>query len=334
MPVRMKDIAEDLNVSVVTVSKVLRNQGDISAETRAKVLKRAKELNYRPNWVARSLVTRKTYLVGLVVPDLMHSFFAEVAKAVTRKLRASGYKLVIASSDEDPVAEQEEIEGLLARRVDGLIIASSQVSGKSRVFESLAESRTPFVLIDRQLPGVKAGYVGADHVTIGRIATEHLIEQGCRRIAHLRGPQNAPGAGRARGYAEAARAAGLEPIVVGGAFHDAGGYAAMQELLLSPSRPDGVVCYNDPVAAGAMKAIFDAGLRVPDDIAVIGAGNVHYSDLLRVSLTTVDQNTPLIGEHAGAMLLGALTAKSPAKPASVVIEPRVIVRDSTRRRSG
>lgn len=330
----MKDIADDLNVSVVTVSKVLRNQGDISAETRARVLKRAKELNYQPNWVARSLVTRKTYLVGLVVPDLMHSFFAEIAKAITHKLRPSGYKLVIANSEEDPEVESEEVEGLLARRVDGLILASAQPPHKVRLFRHIADNKTPFVLIDRSYKGVKAGFVGADHEQIGRLATEHLLEQGCRRIAHLRGPENAPGIGRCEGYRQALLAHGIptsEHIIIDGYAPDAPGYSAMRELLSRSPLPDGVCCYNDPFAAGAMKAILEAGLRIPEDIAVTGVGNVHYSDLLRVSLTTVDQDTPGIGNRAAELLLATIDAGAQAKFPAMLVEPRVIVRDSTRR---
>jgi LacI family transcriptional regulator len=317
----------------VTVSKVLRNQGDISAETRQRVLKRAKELNYQPNWVARSLVTRKTYLVGLVVPDLMHSFFAEVAMAVTGELRRDGYKVVIANSGEDPEIESEEVEGLLARRVDGLILASAQPPGKTRLFRRIAESKTPFILIDRECRGVKASYVGVNHEQIGRIATTHLLDVGCQRVAHLRGPATAPGIGRLQGFRRALAERGLpesDATVISGAHTDETGYQAMRELLESDRRPDGVFCYNDPVAAGAMKAILDAGLRIPGDIAVVGAGNVHYSDLLRVSLTTVDQNTPAIGEHAAEMLLRTVTSKKPVKPETIEIEPRLIVRDSTR----
>ena len=334
MPVRMKDIADELNVSVVTVSKVLRNQGDISEETRRRVLKLAKEMNYQPNWVARSLVTRKTYLVGLVVPDLMHSFFAEIAKSVSKKLRVSGYNVVIANSEEDPETERSEIEGLLSRRVDGLIIASAQPSGETRIFRRIAEQKVPFVLIDRALRGVKASFVGGNDEAIGRLATEHLIEQGCRRIAHLKGPNTTPGTGRFEGYKTALARHGIayDPkLVVDAVMDDNRGYTAMRKLLGAKPRPDGVACYNDPVAAGALKAILEAGLRVPEDMAVTGAGNVHYSDLLRVSLTTIDQNTPAIGEHAASMLLESLNSKTPVKPRSITVESRVVVRESTKR---
>ncbi len=326
----------DLNVSVVTVSKVLRNQGDISVETRERVLRRARELNYQPNWVARSLVTRKTYLIGLVVPDLMHSFFAEVARAVTRKVRDAGYSVVISNSDEDPDLESQEVEGLMGRRVDGLIVASAQPEGRLKLFRRMAEEKVPFVLIDRAIRGVKSSFVGTDDEQIGRMATEHLIAQGCRRIAHLRGPDNAPGAGRLQGYRAALAAHGLEYLgsrVISGRHSDSTGCEAMKELLRQDPRPDGVVGYNDPVAAGAMKAILEAGLRIPDDVAVIGAGNVHYSDLLRVSLTTVDQNCSGLGENAAELLLDHINAKQPVKPRKILLEPQVIVRDSTLRKS-
>jgi len=331
----MKDIAEDLNVSVVTISKVLRNQGDISAETRERVMRRARELNYQPNWVARSLVTRKTYLIGLVVPDLMHSFFAEVARAVTRKVRASGYSVVISNSDEDPELEAQEIEGLMGRRVDGLIVASAQPDGKLKLFHRMRDEKVPFVLIDRVIRGVKASFAGTNDKLIGQMATDHLIEQGCLRIAHLRGPENTPGDGRLEGYKAALTAHGLpfrKSLVISVRHSDSSGYEAMKELLKKSPRPDGVVGYNDPVAAGAMKAILEAGLRIPDDVAVIGAGNVHYSDLLRVALTTVDQNSTALGEHAADLLLAHIESKVPVKPRTILLEPQVIVRDSSLRK--
>ena len=336
MAVRMKDIAEDLNVSVVTVSKVLRNQGDISAETRRKVLKRAKELNYQPNWIARSLVTRKTYLIGLVFPDLMHSFFAEIAKGVSRKMRAGGYNIVIAYSEEDPEVERQEIEGLLARRVDGLIVASAQPPRQTRLFKRIEDEKVPYVLIDRQVAGLKANFVGVSDENVGRLATEHLIAQGCKRLAHIRGPESTTGIGRCKGFHDACAEHGLEvppERVVTGLFDDERGYNAMKELLALDPVPDGVVCYNDPVAAGALKAILEAGLRIPGDVAVIGAGNVHYSDLLRVSLSTVDQNSTAIGESAADLLLELLKSQEPPKPRTILIEAKVRARDSTRRQA-
>src|SRR5580698_1810631 len=179
MPATMQDIAKDLKVSVVTVSKVLRNQGRISDATRKRVLRRAKELNYQMNWVARSLVTRRTYTIGLLLPEFAHPFFAEIARAVAQKVRPHGYHVVISSFEEDPELEASEADSLLARQVDGLIIASSQPARKLSMFNRLRDRNVPYVLIDRPVAGVKACFVGVDNCAIGRVATEHLIAQGC-----------------------------------------------------------------------------------------------------------------------------------------------------------
>src|SRR5919205_3308744 len=149
-PVRLKDIARDLNVSVMTVSKVVRGRPDVGAETRSRVLARIKELNYQPNWVARSLAARRTFMIGLVVPDLMHSFFAEIAKGVAAAIRPLGYDVVICNSEEDSAFEASEVERLLARQVDGLLIASAQPPDTTGVFERIEARGVPYVLIDRR----------------------------------------------------------------------------------------------------------------------------------------------------------------------------------------
>src|SRR5208283_3082214 len=166
MAATMMDIARDLDVSVVTVSKVLRNQGRISDATRKRVLRRAKELNYQMNWVARSLVTRRTYTIGLLLPEFAHSCF-----------------------EEDPELEVSEADSLLARRVDGLIVASSQSPKHLDLFKRVQQQKVPYVLIDRPIAGLRACFVGVDNRALGKLATNHLIAQGCQRIAHLRGPE-------------------------------------------------------------------------------------------------------------------------------------------------
>src|SRR6516165_5603120 len=194
-PVRLKDIARDLNVSVMTVSKVVRVCADVGAETRSRVLARIKELNYQPNWVARSLAARRTFIIGLIVPDLMHSFFAEIAKGVSATIRPLGYDVVICNSEEDAATEASEVDRLMARQVDGLLIASSQAPGQAELFTRIETRGVPYVLIDRRFAESNAPYVGADDEGIGRMATGHLIERGCRRIAHIAGPATGPGAG-------------------------------------------------------------------------------------------------------------------------------------------
>lgn len=332
MRVRMKDIAKDLGISPMAVSKALRNHSDISAETKERVLKRAAELNYRVDWVARSMVTGRTYLVGLVVPDLMQSFFAEVASALTAALSPAGYFLLISDTNERAAEEAANIEVLVSRKIDGLIIASAQ-----RVGTALEKLKTPYVLIDRRISGLDANYVGTKNEDVGSLATEHLIEQGCRRIAHLRGPMLSTAVGRLRGYRRALEKHGLtvpEDYIVDAGHQDTTGYQAMKKLLSLSPRPDGVFCFNDPVAIGALHAILDAGLSIPKDVAVIGAANMHYSDILRIPLSTVDQCTAEMGQQAAQVLLESIAAKRPLKPRQIVIPPRLIVRASSRRGPG
>jgi LacI family transcriptional regulator len=335
LAVRMKDIADDLGVSLMTVSKALRNHSDISEKTRNRVLKRMRELNYQPDWIARSMVTGRTYVVGLVLPDLMHSFFAEVAKGVSRKLHPLGYQVVISDTEEDGDVERRQVDVLVNRKVDGLIIASAQRKGRLELFEMLEANKTPYVLIDRMLAGTDANYVGVKDDELGALATEHLISQGCQRVAHIRGPAVATGTGRLRGYRRALAKHNLPAnpaYVTSGEYGDNTGYNAMQELLKLDPLPDGVFCYNDPVAAGAIKAILEANLRVPEDIAVIGAGNVHYSDLLRVPLSTVDQSSTTIGETAADLLVQCMDSTRTNGTRHIFIPPRLVVRDSSRRK--
>jgi len=335
MTVTMTDIARDLKVSVVTVSKVLRNDGKISAATRKRVLRRAKEVNYQMNWVARSLVTRRTFTVGLLLPDFTHPFFAEIAKTVAETVRPHGYHVIISYFEEDPELEVRETETLLARQVDGLIIASAQPPERLGLFEQIQNRKVPYVLIDRPIPGVNASFVGVDNAVIGRLATEHLIAQGCQRIAHLRGPAIGIATGRLEGYRQALAKHGLRSpsgYLVEGGFSDSTGYEGMMQLLRRQPPPDGVFCYNDPIAIGAIKAIRESGLDVPKDIAVAGAGNVHYSDLLAVPLTTVDQGTSQMGRRAAELLIQRITSKRSVRPKRIMISPKLVVRVSTQRR--
>ena len=335
MRTRMKDIARDLGVSVITISKVLRNHPDIGDETRERVLARVKELDYRPNLAARSLVTGRTFLVGLVVPDLLHPFFAEIAKSLSDVLRESGYYLIVSSSEEDPSLEEQEINHLLARRLDALVIASCRSSVD--LFFRIEKQKVPYVLIDRSLPGLSANFVGVDDEAVGRLATRHLIDVGCKRIAHIRGPETSPSIRRMEGYKKALVQAGLRVIedhIITGRKGDVGtkqrGAEAMSRLLSHKPRPDAVFCFNDPLAMGAMNYALDHGLRIPEDIAVIGCGNLHYDDSLRVPLSSIDQHSRKIGEEAARVALGILNSKTTLNPETVVLPPELIVRRSTK----
>ena len=332
----MKDIAQDLGLSVVTVSKVLRDHPDIGEETRQRVLKRVQELDYQPNALARSLVTGRSYLVGLVVPGLLHPFFAEVARALSTVIRGKGYSLIVSSSEEDSELERQEIRQLLARRLDALVIASSGTS--SEQFQRMDLQSQPYVLIDREFPELQANFVGIDDTTAGRIATEHLIDIGCQRVAHIGGRENSTGIRRFDGYKQALQNRGMtysDDYVVSRMNVDTEsteqGAEAMRLLLQCNPRPDGVFCFNDPLAIGAMNTILDAGLKIPEDIAIIGCGNLHYDNCLRVALSSIDQHSDQIGQRTAEIVLSLIESKVMPAARTIILEPMLIARASTRK---
>jgi LacI family transcriptional regulator len=337
MAARLKDIANDLGLSVVTVSKVLRDHPDIGEETRKRVLKRMRELNYQPNFAARSLVTGRTWTLGLVVPDLLHPFFAEIAKAISTETRKRGYSLLISSSDEDQELEVQEVKQLLARRVDVILVASAQSSVDC--FRMIEEQKTPYVLIDRRFADLDANFVGVDDLEVGMLATNHLLKQQCRRIAHIRGPNVSTAVGRMEGYKRALASNDLKPLpghvislgTSGDHRGEKGGYEAAKQLLVAETRPDGLFCFNDPSALGAMRAILEAGLRIPEDVAVVGCGNLSYSDFLRVPLSSVDQGSESIGRRAADLALKIARRKTESRPKTEYIGARLVVRASSRR---
>jgi LacI family transcriptional regulator len=336
MAITMKDIARDLGVSVVTVSKVLRNHSDISAETRKRVLKRMKELNYQPNPAARTLVSGRTNLIGLIVPDLVHPFFAQVAKGISAKLRSEEYSLIISSSEDDSNLEGREINQMLARRVDALILASTQSNTDS--IRKILDYGIPCVLLDRKIEGLKASFVGIDDVMAGSMATTHLVDIGCKVIAHIGGSDVSTSWDRQTGYSRtlASKCLDLPPEYIlryghGDDSGDEAGFAAMKQLLSLNPRPDGVFCCNDPIAMGAMRAILEAGLQIPADVAVVGCGNVNYADFLRVPLTSIDQDSNTLGTSAAKLALSIIKRKNETPPKNVLLPAKLVIRASSQR---
>jgi len=333
MAVRLKDIARDLNVSVITVSKAMRGNTDISEATRERVLARMKELDYQPNMMARSLVTGQSYIVGLIVPDLLNPFFTELATSLGSALRKQSYGLVLASSEDNAEVEQSEIRMMLARGVDALLVASCQPTLQG--FMNVHNQSTPFVLLDRPFPHLRANFVGTDDYAGGRLATEHLISIGRKRLAYIGSPDLTPAAERFRGFRIALRDHGIEvrnEWVLSNPeleeSRDDAGYELMQKLLKRRPRPNGVFCHNDVVAIGAMKATLDAGLSIPKDIAFVGFDNVRYSKYLQIPLTSVDQSTGQLGAVAAQLALD-LIAKKGEKPKTILLAPSLVVRQST-----
>jgi LacI family transcriptional regulator len=333
MAVRLQDIAEALGISKVTVSKVLRGAPDVGERTRRLVLEQMKLSGYRPNMHARGLASGRSYAVGLIVPDLIHPFFGEFATALGSALRSSGLALIVASSQEDPKAEQREVQMLLARGVDAMVVASCRPkNAKGLVF---GDERTPFLLVDRYFSSLDASFVGSPDVEVGELATRHLIQLGRTRIGHIGGYGMSPAVDRLRGYKRALARAGLpaasEYILRLKHFEEAGdsaGYAAMQELMSRNPKPDAVFCYNDLSALGAMSAARNAGLRIPQDMAFVGCGNLRYAEHFRVPLTSIDHGVEKMGAAAAKLATGL--ANDPASaPQTIFIEPKLIARQST-----
>lgn len=333
MAIRLKDIARDLNVSVITVSKAMRGKTDISDATRERVLARMKELDYQPNLTARSLVTGQSFIIGLIVPDLLNPFFTELAKSLVSALGKQSYGLILTSSEENAEVEQSEIRMMLARGVDALLIASCQPTLQG--FMSVHNQNTPFVLLDRPFPHLRANFVGTDDYAGGRLATEHLIDLGRRRIAYIGSPDLSAAADRFRGFRMALRDRDIElpeDFVLSNPNReepgDSAGYAMMQTLLRRRHKPDGVFCHNDVVAIGAMKATLDAGLSIPENIAFVGFDNVRYSKYLQIPLTSVDQSTAQLGSTTAQLALD-LIAKKVDKPKTILLPPTLVLRQST-----
>jgi LacI family transcriptional regulator len=336
MAVTLKDLAKSLNLSVSTVNAALYNRADISSATRRRVQDLARAMNYHPNLVARSLKLKKTFVLGVVVPDLSRFFFAEITKGADAIASAHGYNIVLCNTEEDLARERAQIATLISKRVDGLIVASAHPAESKGTPEHLTRSGIPLVLVDRFFPG--ANFVGNDDDMIGYLATKHLIEQGYRRIAHLSVPTVLTGKRRIGGYLKALREFGIEmrPEYIREAqfYDESTGYRAAKRLLQTPPYPDAFFAASDPIAVGALEALRKSGRRVPEDAGVIGVGHHYYDRYLRVPLSTVDQNCIEMGQRAASVLLDLIEKpRDRKKPRVILVDPKLIVRESSRRTS-
>lgn len=326
MPVTLEDIARALNISKMTVSRAINNHPEISKETRARILATAQKMNYRPNQFARALMTKQSYLIGIVVPDLMHSYFAEICRGIETHARPAGYQNLICSTDEEPRKEMDEIEALLSR-TDGLIVASALSATEAKFYKRLISDGAKIVLIDRVLDGLRCSAVTTDDVQVGTLATEHLIKSEHRKIGHLRGPEVSTALKRLQGYREAMSKAKLKPVVRDCGYTEADGYAAMKKWIAAGELPSAIFAANDPAAIGAMAAANEAGLKVPDDVAFVGAGSIHYGDMLRVPLTTVSWSKAEMGQAAARLLLELIEGKK--KSRTITVPPELLIRQSS-----
>jgi LacI family transcriptional regulator, galactose operon repressor len=330
----IKEVAKRAGVSIATVSRAINAPEKVHPRTVQRVRRAIEHLGYRPNLTARALKTGRTNMVGLIVPDLLYSFFAELARGLSGVLREKGISVVITSSEEDPDLEQRAIDHFLDRGVDALLVASVQLDKET--FQKVTKRKVPFILLDRLIPGLAANFVGVDDEAVGFIATEHLIQIGCRNIAHISGTRVSTARGRLVGYKRALSAHNVEvnpDLIVAvekqDESADAAGYRAAMKLLALPNPPDGIFCFSDPVAVGAMNAILTKGLRIPEDVALMGSANLHFDNLLRIPLSTVDQCSEMMGQQAAHLAINLIEAGAPTEPKVCYLAPKLVVREST-----
>lgn len=332
MNVTMKRVAAALGVSVTTVSKVLNKQPDISEAMRARVLEKVRQLGYRPNAIARSLTLRRTHTLGVIVPDLMHSFFVEVVASLEQAIAQRGYGLLLCHLAEDPGRERSQLEMLLQRQVDGIALASVNGRQNEDILRRIAALRKGLVLIDRDdHVRVRCHRVLTDDLLVGRLATEHLVSLGHRAIAHIGGPRLAHILRRERGYRDVMREHRL-PVrqgwVVHGGLRERDGYLGMRLVLTTAPEVTAVFAANDPTAIGAMKAAWEAGRRVPEDVAIVGAGDIAHGDLIRVPLTTVSWSREELGTKAAELILAQIERDGAGPFERVIVPPHLVVRES------
>lgn len=326
----LEDVARAAGVSTMTASRALRGAPAVHPRTRERIVQHAQSIGYRPHRWARSLVHGRSWIIGIVIPDISHTYFAEITAGVEDAAEMARYDLLLCHSRSDPNRERAEIEMLLESRVDGLIVASEQ---GPEMFRILRQRGVPFVLIDRSFPHKRLPSAGVDNLAVGRMAADHLVALGHRRIAHIRGPKVSTAELRFVGFRDALARHGL-PLtsrsVAVGSFDIAGGREAMRALLRQSPRPTAVFAANDPMAFGAVRACREASLRVPEDVSVFGAGNIEGDDHPRPFLTTSDWPRRDLG-RAAAALLAQLIANPRSAVRDVVFPPRLLVRQSTAR---
>ncbi len=329
MAVSIKDVAKAAKVSYSTVSRALNNSPRVQLETRARIQRLAAEMGYLPSAVGRSLVTRRTHTLGIVVSTITDLFFAEVIDAIEETSLSHGYAVLLTNSGGVPQRELAAIRALRARWVDGIIVVSCCASKDELVAEKAGD--IPIVIINNAQREHIGFSVEVDSVTGAKVATEHLLAQGHRRIAHIAGPPTEwDAAERQSGFEQALQGQGLRPdpeLTVVGGSRPQGGIRAMKRLLALPNLPTAVFCYNDALALGAIRAARDAGLRVPQDLSVVGFDDIDLAPYLEPPLTTVAQPKRAMGERAVQMILALLTGD--AAVADCVLPGHLVVRGST-----
>ena len=325
----MKDVAERASVSVTTVSHVLNKTRHVDPDLVRRVENAVRRLGYQPNALARGLRRKETRMLGMVVPDNSNPYFAELARTIEDTCFERGYSVILCNSDEDAAKESAYVSLLAEKRVDGIVFVASgnDCSG----LEALLQHRIPVVALDRELKGMRCDSIVVDNRHGGRQATLHLIGGKHRRIGCICGPRNLTSAEeRLQGYKDALSEARLplDPALIQwGNFHIEGGYAAVQ-VLLDLSKPiTAVFASNDLMAVGALRGIAARGLRVPDDVAVVGFDDIRFAKYTQPPLTTVMQPIRQIGKLATELVMARVNGER-REPQRHRLKTILVVRES------
>ena len=331
MSVTIKDIAKAVGVSHSTVSRALNRSSLVNERTLARICQMAEEMEYRPNVIAQGLKRKGTKTIALVVPDIANPYFITLAIGVQEKMRTFGYHMILANTNRDLETEAEEIKVLCHRMIDGLVICPlSEASVECLSY--LRAQKVPFVVVSRDVKGIAAPVVLPDDFYGAYLATAHLADLGHTRIAHIAGPQKASVTeNRIAGYKAALSERGLstdEQLVTMGPFDITGGYEGARTFLERADFPTAIFAANDLIAIGVLGYIREKGLRVPEDIALVGFDDIEVARHLEVPLTTVAQPTRGIGNRAGELLYEALNSLSGSPFPRIVMRPTLVVRKS------
>lgn len=334
--VTLLELAKRLNLSTSTVSRALNDRHRISEKTRKAVKELAAELEYQPNPSAKSLRESKTYIIGVLVPELSHHFFASTISGMEDTAIQAGYKIMICQSKESYEREKDVAYTFLCSRIDGLIVCLSRETEDVRHLQIFQRKDLPVVLFDRVSYTMDATRVVVDDFAGAKMAIDHLVEQGYKKIAHLAGPEALTNSNdRLNGYLEGLDAHNL-PIKDEWIHHcklngeDAAAHA--RQLLESDDPPDAIFGFNDYVAIDAMKVIKSKGIKIPQEIGIIGFANMPLSGLVEPSLSTIEQPAQELGQKATELMLKQLENREEFEPETVALPTKLVVRNSTKRK--
>lgn len=331
--ITIKDVAEQLGISPSTVSRVITNKSDVNEDTKKLVLEKIEELHYRPNVISRSLRSKQSFSVGVVVPELMTSFFAEALSGINTVLRAHNYHTIICQSDESAEREKTNVDFLISRHVDGLIISCANGINNGQYYQDLIASGIPIVFFNRTCKDVIAPKVVIDDKKWAFCATEHLIKQGCRRIVHFSGPENiSVSENRREGYIQALKEYGIpvdSSLIIPSGITLEEGQQGAKRILRMKKKPDGLFTTSDASAIGAMKEFMKAGWNIPKDIAVVGFSESMLAKIIEPNLTSVRQPTRELGASAARLLLEWLNSKELPLNLEIKLDAQLNIRESS-----